>query len=500
VKIGIVDEGLLPDVGEGINGSPVVAPLTCSDGGTGMKVGVSPDAGPAYILNPDGTSCYGSVNGQDNTLAIDGASGNGQKLDQPAVPAVGSPAFGTLDGSAISMFNPGAGLIRSLSIAVTGEHKGGQDFILGWNTATGQFDPGWPAVDNDLGFLTGEVVGDVTGHAPEQEVVGGTSSLDVQAFNSLGQPASSAWPKLSGDWLAATPVLGSFGTLDYRPGAGKDVVTITRSGTLSVYTTPARACSPSSWPNWHHDIANSGDYTRDAIPPGVPASLTLSHRVLSFTAPGGDGECGRATSYQVVTSPNPITAANFARARSLGHAPAPAAAGAVQRVALGGASRRYVAIRAVDEQGNLGLPAVIDTRGIRKHARPAAACAALGPTSTLGLLLVPHGQALLTGYATDRSCGGAPIERVRVSVSRARHTRCQFLQANGRLTRPRSCSSPLFVTSVLRRARAGRRSSFTLRLRRPLPVGRWRAVAVASDAAGRVELENRWDAVAFRVR
>lgn len=26
VKIGIVNEGLLPDVGEGINGSPVVAP------------------------------------------------------------------------------------------------------------------------------------------------------------------------------------------------------------------------------------------------------------------------------------------------------------------------------------------------------------------------------------------------------------------------------------------------------------------------------------------
>jgi hypothetical protein len=499
VKIGIVNEGLLPDVGEGINGSPVVAPLTCPDGGTGMKIGVSPDAGPAYILNPDGSSCYGSVNGQDNTLAIDVASGSGQKVDQPAVPAVGSPAFGTLDGSAISMFNPGAGLIRSLSIAVNGEHKGGQDFILGWNTATGQFDPGWPAVDNDLGFLTGEVVGDVTGHAPEQDVVGGTSSLDVQAFNSLGQPASSAWPKLSGDWLVATPVLGSFGTLDYRPAAGKDVVTITRSGTLSVYTTPARACSPSSWPNWHHDIANSGDYTRDAIPPGVPSSVTLSHRVVSFIAPGGDGECGRASSYQVVTSRNPITAANFAFAKRLTGAPAPAVAGAVQRVRIGSAARRYVAIRAVDEQGNLGLPAVLDTRGVRRHARPPASCAALGPTATLGLLLVPRGQAALTGYATDRSCGGAPVERVRVSVSKATRSRCQFLQADGRFTRPRGCGSPVFVDARLRHARAGRRSSFVLRVRRSLPAGRWRAVAIASDAAGRVELQNRWDAVAFRV-
>lgn len=465
-----------------------------------MKIGVSPDAGPAYILNPDGSSCYGSVNGQDNTLAIDGASGNGQKIDQPAVPAVGSPAFGTLDGSAISMFNPGAGLIRSLSIAVNGEHKGGQDFILGWNTATGQFDPGWPAVDNDLGFLTGEVVGDVTGHAPAQDVVGGTSSLDVQAFNSLGQPASSAWPKLSGDWLVATPVLGSFGTLDYRLGAGKDVVTITRSGTLSVYTTPARACSPSSWPNWHHDIANSGDYTRDAIPPGVPASLTLSHRVVSFTAPGGDGECGRATSYQVVTSPNPITAANFARARPLSGPPAPATAGTVQRLTLTARSKRYVAIRAVDEQGNLGLPAALDTHGVRRHGRPPATCAALGPTSSLGVRLGRRGRATLTGHALDRSCGRAPIARVRISVAEVRRQRCQFVQANGRLTRPRRCNSPVFLAATVRRDRAGRRASFALRLGLPLPAGRWRAVAVASDAAGRVELEGRWDAVAFGVR
>src|SRR5581483_1685065 len=56
VKIGIIDEGLLPDVGEGVNGSPVVAPVDCPDGGSGPKVGVSPDAGPAYLLNADGSS------------------------------------------------------------------------------------------------------------------------------------------------------------------------------------------------------------------------------------------------------------------------------------------------------------------------------------------------------------------------------------------------------------------------------------------------------------
>src|SRR6202023_3967140 len=132
---------------------------------------------------------------------------------------------------------------------------------------SGQFSPGYPAVNNDLSFITGQTIGDVTGEAPKQEVLAGTASLDVQAFNVEGGAASPAWPKLSGGWLVATPTLGSLGTLDTSASAKKDVVTITREGTLSVYSTPASACSPSSWPNFHHDIANSGDYTRDPVSP-----------------------------------------------------------------------------------------------------------------------------------------------------------------------------------------------------------------------------------------
>jgi hypothetical protein len=133
---------------------------------------------------------------------------------------------------------------------------------------------------------------------------------------------------------------------------------MTRSGTLSVYSTPASACSPSSWPNFHHDIANSGDYTRDAIAPGVPLHLTAANKVLTWTAPGGDLMCGTATSYEIVTSPNPITPQNFASATPLGGAPSPAAAGTSQSYPLPSAAKLYVAVRAVDEQGNIGLPAV----------------------------------------------------------------------------------------------------------------------------------------------
>jgi hypothetical protein len=297
-KIGIIDRGLLPDVGEGIDGSPVVAPLSCPSGGSGPKIGVAPDAGPAYIFNPDGSSCYGKdQNGQDNTLETDFSAGSTQ-TDHPAFAAVGYPAFGTLDGHTTSFFTPETGLMRALDVALP-DYQGGQDFIGAWNPSTGQPSPGFPAEMNDLQFLTGPVVGNITGGIG-QDVIGGSTSMDLAAFNAAGQPASSAWPKLTGDWTVATPTLGSFGTLDSSASARKDVVSITRSGTLALYSTPAAACSPSSSPRFHHDDWNSGDYTVDAVPPGTPLHLRLARRTLHFTAPGGDLMCGTAKSFEVI--------------------------------------------------------------------------------------------------------------------------------------------------------------------------------------------------------
>jgi Subtilase family len=360
-KIGLIDAGLLPDVGEGINGAPVVAPLTCPEGGEGLKIAVTPDAGPGYVLNSDGTSCYGSSEGKYNVLATEFAAGKG-KTDTPAFPAVGEPSFGTLDGTTTDVFAPDAGLLRALDVVAPDYQKGGQDFTAGWNANTGKFSPGYPALNNDLSFITGQTVGDITGEAPKQEVVAATASQDLEAYGLEGNPASAAWPKLTGGWSVATPVLGSLGTIDTSSSAKKDVVSLTREGTLAVYSTPAGACSPSSWPNFHHDIANSGDYTRDAVPPGVPLNATISKGVLSWTAPGNQLMCGKAVAYQIVTSRMPITAANFAQAKPLAGAPEPAAAGTTQTYKLPKKTRRYVAIRAIGEQENIGLPALVRFR------------------------------------------------------------------------------------------------------------------------------------------
>ena len=101
-KVGLLSTELLPVVGEGVTGSPVIGPVDCPFGGQGPKVGVIPGAGPRLCLQRRRQSCYGrdaQGNQQDNALATDFAGSKG-KYDTPALPAVGHPAFGNLGGAA----------------------------------------------------------------------------------------------------------------------------------------------------------------------------------------------------------------------------------------------------------------------------------------------------------------------------------------------------------------------------------------------------------------
>jgi hypothetical protein len=183
-------------------------------------------------------------------------------------------------------------------------------------------------------------VADIDG-LPGQEIVAGTASLDLQAFNALWQPASGAWPKLTGDWTVATPLIGQFGDSTH-----KTVVSLTRLGGVFAYDTSAPACSPSSSPRFHHDPANSGDYARDAIAPGRPANPKLAGTLLTITAPGDDLLCGTADHYEVRSGGS----GDWTRS-----AIAPAPAGTRQAIAVPATGKR-ISVRAVDEAGNAGWP------------------------------------------------------------------------------------------------------------------------------------------------
>ncbi len=361
--IGIALAELLPLVGEGINGSPVIAELDCQSGGSGPKIGTIPAAGPAYLLNPDGSSCLGEESGRPKVLASEVSQGSGQ-IDRPVLPAVGLPAFGDLGGSQPTFVAPAAGIIRALDLAINDYQTGGQDFYAAWDPATGLMQPGFPSPVNDLSFLTGPAIGDVGGAAGE-EIVAGTASMDLVAIGGSGTPTSDAWPKLSSDWTIATPLLGSFGTLDTDESAHRIVVNLTRSGYINAYGTDVSPCAPASSPRFHHDNANSGDSRRDAVLPGRPANPVLTSGVdgFAFEAPGDDLLCGTADSYEIRTSADPIDESNFESATELGGAPDPAEPGETQSYAFPAEGLRYVAIRARDEQGNVGRVAVVDRSG-----------------------------------------------------------------------------------------------------------------------------------------
>ena len=82
-------------------------------------------------------------------------------------------------------------------------------------------------------------------------------------------------------------------------------------------------------------------------------------RTLHFSAAGGNLLCGRANRYQFVTSSRPVTAQSFKHARHLGLKLRPAKARVKQSIKLPRGLSRYIAVRAVDAAGNIGLPLVL---------------------------------------------------------------------------------------------------------------------------------------------
>jgi len=511
VRVAKLMSELLPIVGEGVTGAPIVGPasMDCGgNGGQGPKVGVMPDAGPAYVLNQDGSSCLGNgEGGKPNALQTETGAG----ADHPAIPAVGHPAFGNFAGG-ISFLAPAAGLIRALDVAVPEYQTGGQDYLGAWNPTSGQFRPGFPARVNDLQFLTGPSVADVDGQ-PGEEMVGGTAYLDLQAFGATGSPASGDWPKLTSDWMVANPLVGSWSDLDRTV-----VVASTRSGSLFAYRTGAPPCPPGSWPRFHHDNANSGFYDRDATAPGVPHTPSLSGGVLLFRAPGDDVLCGTIPAgpggghFEAVQSDQPITPATFGAGEPLA-VPSPSPPGTTQTIPLPPSPRRYAAVRAVDEQGNVGQPLVVDlatgepvgTNPFAGFPGPGRAGAAVpgggGPSPPPGGASGPcrdrlapraafarrgvrprRGGIFLTGTASDRGCGPSGrgrLRRVEVALARVVRGGCRFLTARGRFGPRRSCGRQSFL-----RAGLTARGAWFFSRRATLPPARYAVVVRALDAAG----------------
>jgi hypothetical protein len=215
--------------------------------------------------------------------------------------------------------------------------------------------------------------------------------------------------------------------------------------------------------------------------------------------------------YEVVTSDVvPASAADFAGATQL-KPPTPAAPGATQSLNLAFNLRRYVAVRAVDDQGNVGRVAVVDrqvagggTGGTGNGGgggtnnggggNSSGGCAdKLAPRSAISrrALRARRRGIKVSGTSRDRGCAG--LKRVDVVIAKLSGRKCRFAGSGGRLSHRRKCSRLGLIHAHGTR-------KWRLNLNHQMPPGRYRIVASGLDKKGNREPRRSANTITVRIK
>jgi hypothetical protein len=320
---------------------------------------------PTYMHQPDGSrgAPFGPLPGTLLTSFVNGTSplslfenvlhGDVGALgaDVPLTFTTGG-AFGKVGPSpSIDYAEPGSGgasVAGSLVLAGSGIPI--SNYMSVHDAATGAVFPGFPAESQGLDFLGAAAIADVTGDGQPEVIEGGDSSV-LHAYSAGTGAQAPGFPKFMSGWVVFGPTTG-----DIDSDGKTEVVANTREGYLNVWETNGAATGNNEWWNGRHDERNTGQYGVDTRPPGIlrDASVSADGSELDFKAPGDDWYAGTADHYDVVTSTAPITPENFDSATPLDGAPTSGEAGSDQSLAVPAGAKRHIAIRAVDDAGNLG--------------------------------------------------------------------------------------------------------------------------------------------------
>ncbi len=256
VRVPLLTPGLLPTVGTGAPGSPAMAEL---DGDGRASTALFATAGPAMLWGPDALPRLGEFGGLPRAFAQDflpagfpvvpATAGSG---DAPFLAAVGSGVFGDLSGDGRPEFAaPTVGLRKLFDTAAPALQTPGDHQVTAWDTTTGEVLPAFPAVMDDLMFITSPALADVDGDG-RAEVLQGSGAYLLRAYRSDGsQPAG--FPKFTHGWIIASPTAGDV------DGDGRiEVVAATREGNLYVWDTPAAATEAAiPWQGFGRDRRNT---------------------------------------------------------------------------------------------------------------------------------------------------------------------------------------------------------------------------------------------------
>jgi hypothetical protein len=478
VRLADAQAELLPVVGSGPDGSPIIGNVNDT---AALEIGIFSTAGPGYILKRNGKSIYGqTADGRDRTLLINAVGPNTNSEDSPSIPAVGGAIFSDLGPGKLSFVAPAAGLGKLLDVVLPEDQLTSDNHLSIWELTQASEDqpahrsqlPSYPREVNDLQFLTTPSSFDVNGD-DLQEVLEGTAYNDLHAFNLAGdEPGMRAmdpagWPKFTGGWSVSPAVAG-----DFDGDGTRDIAAAIREGRLFVWeSNGASACAPATWPDFGHDQWSTNNVHTDAIRPRVITDLRRvaldpdgRRATIAWTAPGDDGRCNLAHSYEIRRSTHPLSSDDFSTGSLVGSQPAHTPGSTETLPVVRQCEPTYVAVRTWDandeadtaahpanpsavnaELSNVLIPG--STVGACSTASPstgttspATRSPSITPTGTRTPTASPSGTTSPT--ATPSGPGSASPT---IGTSKAKPTHGETVTLGGRVTATAPCSGPYHI-------------------------------------------------------
>lgn len=250
----------LPTIGNGVSAQAAIGDVTAAH--PGVEIVAAAAAGPMYVLNAQGQSVYGQVNGRDIPLAwaagLDGSGRTRFGVNANTTDLIASVAL--FSGASVGWMNrdtrldisaPVAGLSRLIDIQGSDFQGPADDQLTVWDGASGNAFSGVPHTTSDMAFFVTPAIADIDGDG-RGESIAGNGLYTLTAVNADGR-APAGWPKLTGGWEVGTPGVG-----DWDGNGTNELAVVRRDGVLLVWHTRSMAGATRGWPRYGGNGRNTG--------------------------------------------------------------------------------------------------------------------------------------------------------------------------------------------------------------------------------------------------